>query len=308
MLARLRRAGARRLPGAAVPGPRDALGVEAVADRRQRLRRQRRALPPGRRSAGRRRRPAALPLGWYGRLHGVDGVEHAARRPSASASPSRDSAAAPASALLARVGGRRRGARSGPARRSRSARSRSLAGERCVGVRVLGDAGADQVLVVEERAAERAHEEVVGERVAARHLPHRQAAAVVVAHRQAAGVGLGGEAVVAAAVDLHDVAVVAMHQVARRRRRPARDAAAGERVRRRRSGTAGSAGRRSAPASRERLAAAVRPPQVGGSVGSGEPSRSSCGTYAPTALGFTPGMPLAPGNRPNRLSKARFSA
>ena len=54
--------------------------------------------------------------------------------------------------------------------------------------------------------------------------------------------------------------------------------------------------------------AAVTPPQVGGSVGSTEPSKSFCATAVPVEVGFTPGMPLAPGNRPYRLSKPRFSA
>ncbi len=53
---------------------------------------------------------------------------------------------------------------------------------------------------------------------------------------------------------------------------------------------------------------ATRPPHVGGSTGRTLPSKSFCGTTSPTALGFTPGMPFAPGNSPYRLSKARFSA
>lgn len=54
--------------------------------------------------------------------------------------------------------------------------------------------------------------------------------------------------------------------------------------------------------------AAVRPPQVGGSDGRVEPSKSFCAAAVPVEAGFTPGMPLAPGNRPYRLSKPRFSA
>ena len=42
----------------------------------------------------------------------------------------------------------------------------------------------------------------------------------------------------------------------------------------------------------------VTPPQVRGSAASSEPSRSRCGIGVPTAVGFTPGMPSAPGNRP----------
>ena len=210
-----------------VPRPRDALGVEAVADRRGALRRQRvrRGRVAVARVAGRGRQLAArLERG----LHRVDGVVHAAlvlRRQVAVADEAR------------RTG-------QGAARRAGSCDQTNatarvgldgadqLLGRRAVGVGVLGRAGADEVLVVQERAAERAHEEVVGERVATRHLPHRQRAAVVVAHRQPAGIGPGGEAVVAAAVDLHDVVVVAVDEVARHRRRTARR----RRCRRARSG------------------------------------------------------------------------
>ena len=90
-----------------------------------------------------------------------------------------------------------------------------LLARRAVDVGHHRHAGADQVLVVQVRAAERAHEEVVGQRVLLGDLPQPHAAAVVVAHRQAAGVGIGGEAVVAAVADLHDVVVEAVHQVAR---------------------------------------------------------------------------------------------
>ena len=63
-------------------------------------------------------------------------------------------------------------------------------------------AGAHQVLVVQVGAAERAHEEVVGQRVLLRPPPDLQRAAVVMAHHPAADVGHRGEQVVAAAVDL----------------------------------------------------------------------------------------------------------
>jgi hypothetical protein len=54
---------------------------------------------------------------------------------------------------------------------------------------------------------------------------------------------------------------------------------------------------------------AVTPLHTGGSVGSVEPSKSFCGSgVAVDDVGFTPGMPLAPGYRPYRLSKPRFSA
>ena len=53
--------------------------------------------------------------------------------------------------------------------------------------------------------------------------------------------------------------------------------------------------------------AAVTPPHTGGSAGRVEPSKSFWGSAVLDA-GFTPGMPLAPGYRPYRLSKPRFSA
>ncbi len=82
--------------------------------------------------------------------------------------------------------------------------------------------------MVQVRAAERALEEAVGERVVARHLPHGRAAAVVVPHHQAARVAPGGELVVQAAVDLHLVLVEPVVKVAgddgvgERRRAPGR--------------------------------------------------------------------------------------
>src|SRR5215203_2464427 len=65
-------------------------------------------------------------------------------------------------------------------------------------------AGADEPDVVEERAAERAHEEVVEERVALGELPEigvLQVRGAVIAHGEPAGVREQGEVVVLAAVD-----------------------------------------------------------------------------------------------------------
>ncbi len=87
-----------------------------------------------------------------------------------------------------------------------------------VRVRIGRRARAGKPLVIQERTAERAHEEVVGERVLLRDLPQRQLVGVqrVVAHHQTAGIGDSGEPVVLAAVDLHLVLVEAVVQVARR--------------------------------------------------------------------------------------------
>ena len=69
--------------------------------------------------------------------------------------------------------------------------------------------------MVQERTAESAHEEVVGQRVLLREIPQLHLAAVEVTHAQAARVGVGRELVVLAAVDLHLVVIEAVHQVAR---------------------------------------------------------------------------------------------
>ncbi len=68
--------------------------------------------------------------------------------------------------------------------------------------------------MVQIRAAESPHEEIVGQRVLLRPLPHRQARAVVVAHRQRAGVARGDESIVAAAVDLLLIAVELVNEIA----------------------------------------------------------------------------------------------
>ena len=225
-LARCRISGAGRIPGAAVPGPRDALGVEPVADRRQRLRGQ-----DGRlrrvgvaRVAARRRQDATRLIT---RLHCVDRVEHAGRVLGRQRTV----------AFVARRAGKRAARRVGGRGQAQEPafgidvdrRNKSFC-RRAIGIRIFGRAGADQVLVIEERAAERAHEEVVGERVLARHLPHRHVAAVVVAHRERAGIGVRSEEVIAAAVDLHDVVVEAVHEIACRHPDRRAGAAAVERV------------------------------------------------------------------------------
>ena len=74
--------------------------------------------------------------------------------------------------------------------------------------RVGRGAGAHQPLVIEERAAEGAHEEVVGERVVLRPLPQLHLRAVEVAHHPGADVRHGDEPVVPAAVDLLAVLVI----------------------------------------------------------------------------------------------------
>jgi hypothetical protein len=68
-------------------------------------------------------------------------------------------------------------------------------------------------LVVEVRAAERAHEEVVGERVVLRPLPHLHLRAVEVAHHPGADVAHGDELVVRATVDLLAVLVIGVDRV-----------------------------------------------------------------------------------------------
>jgi hypothetical protein len=67
---------------------------------------------------------------------------------------------------------------------------------------MLRRAGADQVLVVEVGAAERAHEEAIRQRVLLRPLPELELRAVVVAHGPAAHGRHRGEQVVLPAVDL----------------------------------------------------------------------------------------------------------
>ena len=67
--------------------------------------------------------------------------------------------------------------------------------------------------MVQERSAESRLEEPVGQGIALRIPPQGQLLAVVIAHGEAAGVGNGGKAVQAAAVDLRLVLVKAVHQI-----------------------------------------------------------------------------------------------
>ncbi len=70
--------------------------------------------------------------------------------------------------------------------------------------------------MIDVRIAERPHEKVIGDRVLQRPLPHRQARAVVVAHRERAGVRDLDEAIVASAVDLLLLRVELVDEIARR--------------------------------------------------------------------------------------------
>ena len=79
--------------------------------------------------------------------------------------------------------------------------------------------GGDEEDVIEERAAERAVKEVIGQRVLRRFGRERERRRVVVAHAQALRVAHLRELVHLAAVDLLLLLVVAMHEVARRDRR-----------------------------------------------------------------------------------------
>src|SRR3546814_6788541 len=72
----------------------------------------------------------------------------------------------------------------------------------------------DLILVVEIRAAERAHEEIVAQGEVARDLPQPQVGGIVaiMPHNQRAAVSPGDEAVVAPAVDLQLVVVESVDQ------------------------------------------------------------------------------------------------
>src|SRR5262249_50362919 len=76
-------------------------------------------------------------------------------------------------------------------------------------------ARADEPEVVQEGSAERAHEEMVGQRVLARPFPHRQRRAVVRSHDETSGGRDRGRPVGLAAVDLLLVLVEGMDEVAR---------------------------------------------------------------------------------------------
>ncbi len=74
-------------------------------------------------------------------------------------------------------------------------------------------AGADRPEVVEERAAKRGMEEIVGERELAAIVPQPHLAAIVIAHGEALGVGDRGEFVHLAAVDLRLLLVIAVDEI-----------------------------------------------------------------------------------------------
>src|SRR5262245_10444944 len=185
-----------RVPTARVPGPADAFCRERVADRLAPLRWQGKAQPLGTFSIGQVQRTALArrdPARLVWRLRRVDG--EAIRRD--------------LPAQSARVG----------LDRPVSCRWRArLLLELAVGIEaglhlwrgVLKDgrARADQVLMVEIGAAERAHEEVVGQSELLGPLPQLQSAAVKIAHGVAANGRHGREHVVAAAVDLLDAVIV----------------------------------------------------------------------------------------------------
>ena len=134
--------------------------------------------------------------GWYARDARVDDV-----------AVGRDAAVEQQQVAVARRGGRART----PLQPAALVHLRAQAGRRRF---VARRARADQPLVIDERVAVGRHEEVVGEHVVARPLPHRQLRAVVVRHHEAARVGHRGIAVVAPAVDLLDILVVPVDRAA----------------------------------------------------------------------------------------------
>ena len=195
----------RRLPRAAIPGPVDALGREHVADVLVLLRRQR--VRAGRVGAGRVVRILGEGRG-VGRADGVHRPEVGGQR---------------GATLKLRLAVHRTGWRIvgelepgvvGPAALGDGDVVLRRAG---VGVRIERRLRGDEILVVEERTAEGAHEEVVAQRELLGQAPQAQVhrAVAVVAHDQRAGVAPGDEAVVAPAVDLHLVLVERVDQVAR---------------------------------------------------------------------------------------------
>ncbi|MNQ56983.1 hypothetical protein D3C85_711230 [compost metagenome] len=204
--------GRRVLPGARIPGPVDVLAREQVADIRLRLRRQRIGLARVRIQFAAVARGGRVAARLERRLHGIDGVEHAravGRRQRA----------------VVGIGGRAvqdRAWRRGGWRQAHKVavgvdvdlRDRAFR-HRSVRVWIRGCARADQVLVREEGAAEGADEEVVGQRILLGDVPQLHLAAIVIAHRESARIGIRGELVVGAAVDLHLVVVEAVHEVAR---------------------------------------------------------------------------------------------
>ena len=172
----------RRVPAARVPRPRDALRGERVADGLRRLRRHRMARRIG--EVGRAARGGRHAGGLVGRLRRVDRIAVGRHRA---------------------VGHLHRPVehRAGRAGTAPEATVRvELRAHRRRRVAELRRARADEPEVVQERAAERSHEEVVGERVLARPLPQLHRRAVVVAHHPRPDVAGRDEPVVRAARDL----------------------------------------------------------------------------------------------------------
>jgi hypothetical protein len=159
---RLAPIGERRVPSARVPGPGHALGAQRVADRALRLRRHRQA------EAGRALRVGAVERaavgGRYaarlvGRLRRVDRQAVGGHLPAAAAHH-----------LHGRDVGR---GRAGPP--GELAVGVQFGAHAVGGVGVARRAGAHEVLVVQVRATERAHEEAVGQRVLPGPLPQLEA-------------------------------------------------------------------------------------------------------------------------------------
>ncbi len=190
-------------PAAGVPGPVDALGGQTIADGGVALRRQDGGIVGlgeqgiGRIGLGRRR---------IGRLHGVDRVE-----------VRRDRALDKMRRALESAGRRGRAQLQAIALGIAIQLGDRFRGRALIGGRIKARAGSDQVLVVQERAAERAHEEVIAQGEVAGDLPQAQIDVVVaiMAHDQGAAVAPGDEAVILAPVDLHLVLVEGVNQVAR---------------------------------------------------------------------------------------------
>ncbi len=214
----------RGIPRACIPDPGDVPAAQAIADGGGGLRRQGRrfcgvCILPAR--IGRGRRIAARLIGG---LHGVDGVELAV----AEIAGRCDIAASlelgrPVERRSRRVFGPRE-PRQIVAGAIRVEDRNGRPGLRLLRIRVLRRTGADQILMVQERAAEGPLEKIVRQYVFARERIKRGAARVVVAHRETARVRPCGVLIVPAAVDLHLMFEEAVIQIARDDRDGERDA------------------------------------------------------------------------------------
>ena len=212
---RLRAVLERRAPSSRIPGPGNPPRIQPICDGGLGLRRQ------GARQGGigiftlrvRRRRRIAARL--IRRLHGVHGMEFAV----AEEILGRDAAAIDETrraiqrgARRIRLGGEPRNMAAGGIRlEHRGGRLR----RRGIRPGILGRARADEILMIEEGAAESALEELVGQHEFAREGIELRPAVVVVAHREPAGIRPCGKLVVPAAVDLHLMLEKPVHQIAR---------------------------------------------------------------------------------------------